>query len=99
MATLTLQLSNESIITLPAELARQAGLEEGASVEAWVTTGGLTIARAGDYAKSWRALESRLRYQVAALDLSDLDKRDEAYWQIVEPMLQDVDAIPLYHSF
>jgi len=91
MYTFILQLSNESVVTLPAELARQAGLKEGASVEAVVTAEGLTIFPAGDYTETWRVLESQMRYQAAALGLGDLDRRDEAYWQIVEPMLQDLE--------
>jgi antitoxin component of MazEF toxin-antitoxin module len=91
MATLTLQLSNESIVTLPAELARQVGLDEGDSVEAVVTADGLTIAPARDYAETWHVLESHLRYQAVALGLTSADRRDEAYWQIVEPMLQDME--------
>jgi hypothetical protein len=56
-----------------------------------VTAKGLTITPARDYAKNWRVLESRLRYQATALGLIGPDRRDEAYWQIVEPMFQDLE--------
>ncbi len=91
MTTFTLQLSNESIVTLPTELAHRIGLEEGDPVVARVTTEGLTITPARDYAETWRVMESRLRYQATALELTGPDRRDEAYWQIVEPMLQDLE--------
>ena len=91
MTTLTLQLSDKPVVTLPAELAHQAGLEEGASVAAMVTAEGVTITPAHDYAETWRVLENRLRYQATALGLTGPDRRDEAYWQIIEPMLQDLE--------
>lgn len=91
MPTFILRLSDEPIVALPAALVRQAGLEEGASVKAVVTAKGLTIAPARDYAETWRVLESRLRYQATALGLAGPDRRDETYWQIVDPMLQDLE--------
>jgi hypothetical protein len=91
MTTLTLQLSDESIVILPADLARQAGLEEGTSVEAMVTAEGLTIAPMRAYAETWRVLENSLRYQATTLGLIGPDRRDETYWQIVDPMLHDLE--------
>ena len=89
--TLTLQLSDEPVVTLPTGLARRAGLEEGDAIEAAITPEGLTLAPARDYAGAWHALEERLRYQAADLGLTDIDRRDDEYWRIVEPMLQDLE--------
>lgn len=91
MATLTLKLSDESIVTLPADLARQAGLEDGTSIQAVITAEGLTIAPLRDYDETWRVLESHLRYQATAMGLIGPDRRDELYWEIVEPMLEDLE--------
>jgi antitoxin component of MazEF toxin-antitoxin module len=91
MTVFTLQLSDKSTVILPAELARQAGLEEGDSVEAVVTPEGLTLVSIRDDAETWRTLERRLRYQAAALELMDADRRDEAYWHIVDPMFKDLE--------
>lgn len=91
MATLTIQVSDESIVTLPADLAQQAGFEAGDPVEAILTEQGLTLAPARDYTKIWQVLEGRFRYQAAELGLIGPDRRGDAYWQVVEPMLQDLE--------
>jgi len=91
MTTLAVRFSAESVVTLPAELARRVGLEEGSPVEVTVTAEGLLLTPAADYAQSWRVLEERLRYQAANLELAPSDERDDAYWQTVEPMLQDLE--------
>jgi antitoxin component of MazEF toxin-antitoxin module len=90
MTTLAVRFSSESVITLPAELARRAGLEESGPVEVTLTAKGLLLTPATG-AQSWRVLEERLRYQAANLELATSDERDDAYWQIVEPMLQDLE--------
>ena len=91
MSILTIQVSDESIVTLPADLAQQAGLEAGDPVEVVLTEQGLTLALARDYRRIWQVLERRLRYQAEELRLVRPDKRDDAYWQVVEPMLQDLE--------
>lgn len=91
MATFPVRFSTESMVTLPAELARRVGLEEGDSVEITVTPEGLALTPATDYVQNWRLLESQLHYQAARLELASSDERDDAYWQIVEPMLQDLE--------
>ena len=90
MAILTVQVSDESIVTLPADLAQQAGLEAGDSVEVVLTEQGLTLAPARDYGRIWQVLERHLRYQAQELGLVRPDRRDDAYWQVVEPMLHDM---------
>lgn len=91
MATFPVRFSTESVVVLPVELARRAGLEEGRAVEITVTPQGLTLTPAVDYAQAWHVLESRICYQAADLGLAPSDERDDAYWQIVEPMLQDLE--------
>ena len=91
MTTLTIQVSDKSIVTLPADLAQQAGFEAGDPVEIVLTEQGLTLAPARDYARIWQVMEGRLRYQAAELGLIGPDKRGDAYWQIVEPILQDLE--------
>ena len=91
METLTIQLSDQSIITLPADLAQQAGFAAGDSVEAVLTEQGLTLALVRDYKKLWQVMERGLRYQALALELIQPDKRGDAYWQVVDPMLQDLE--------
>jgi len=91
MATFSVRLSEESVVILPAEPARRAGLEEGSSVEITVTPEGLTLTPARDYARLWHLLEGQLRYWAANLGLIPSDERDDTYWQIVEPMLQDLE--------
>jgi bifunctional DNA-binding transcriptional regulator/antitoxin component of YhaV-PrlF toxin-antitoxin module len=91
MAIFPVQFSAESVVVLPVELARRVGLEEGTSVQITVTPEGLTLTPATDYVQTWRLLESQLRYQAASLGLPLSDERDDAYWKIVEPMLQDLE--------
>jgi hypothetical protein len=73
-------------LTLPVELARWAGLEEGSSVEIGVTPEGLPLAPATGYVQTWHLLESQLRYQAANLGLTPSDERDNTCWQIVKPI-------------
>ncbi|MFQ5812254.1 MAG: AbrB/MazE/SpoVT family DNA-binding domain-containing protein [Anaerolineae bacterium] len=93
MVTFAVRFSTESVVTLPVELARRVGLEEGASVEITVTPKGVTLTPVTDYVQTWRLLESQLRYQAVSLGLPPSDQRDDAYWQIVEPMLQDLERV------
>lgn len=86
-----IQVSDESTITLPADLAQQAGFQVGDPVEVVLTDQGLTLAPPRDYGRVWQVLEGRLLYQAEELGLIQRDKRDDAYWQVVEPMLQDLE--------
>jgi 3-polyprenyl-4-hydroxybenzoate decarboxylase len=93
MATLTLQLSDESIVTLPAELARQAGLEEG-DVQIVLGEHSLTVIAATastDYTIRWEAMAATLREQAAQFDFSLEDHRDASYWEIVAPLFEEVE--------
>ena len=95
MATLTLQLSDESIVTLPAELAQQAGLEEG-DVQVILGEHSLTVIPvmpSTDYTIRWEAMAATLREQAAQFDLSQEDHRDASYWEIVNPLFEEVERI------
>jgi len=93
MATLTLQVSDESIVTLPAELAHQAGLEEG-EVQVILGEHSLTVIPATpstDDTIRWEAMSATLREQAAQLDFSLEDRRDASYWEIVIPLFEEVE--------
>ena len=93
MTTLTLQLSDKPIVTLPAELARQAGLEEG-EVQVVLGERSLTVspvAPSTDYAILWEAMAATLREQAAQFDFSLEDRRDASYWEIVTPLFEEME--------
>lgn len=93
MATLTLQLSDKSIVTLPAELARQAGLEEG-DVQVVLGEHSLTVmpvAPPTDYTVRWAMMAASLREQAAQFHVSPEDRRDASYWEIVNPLFEEAD--------
>ena len=95
MTTLTLQLSDKPIATLPAELARQAGLEEG-EVQVIFGEHSLTvipITPPTDYTIRWKAMAATLREQAAQFDISLDDRRDASYWEIVNPLFEEVERI------
>jgi antitoxin component of MazEF toxin-antitoxin module len=103
MSILTLQLSNEPVVTLPADLAQRAGLQEGTALEATVSAEGLELRPAGQetaaYAAGWPARQAQLRERAIALGLYQPDRRDDEYWQIVTPLLQELDhELPSYFS-
>jgi len=93
MSTLILQLSNEPIITLPSDLAQRAGLHEGTILQATVSAEGLELRPAEPvaYAVGWAARRAQLRERAIALDLYEPDRRDDEYWQIVTPLLEELD--------
>lgn len=93
MAAYTLTLSNDPVVILPAELARMAGLQEGA-VQVIPGEQSLTVAAApaaGEYAGRWQIMASALREQAEAYGIESEDRRDEAYWAIVNPLLDDAE--------
>ena len=93
MATLTLQLSDESILSLPAELAHQAGLEEG-EVQVILGEHSLTVipvTPSTDYTIRWEAMAATLREQAAQFGFSLEDRRDASYWEIVTPLFEEVE--------
>jgi hypothetical protein len=93
MATLTLQLSDESTLSLPAELAHQAGLEEG-EVQVILGEHSLTVipvTPSTDYTIRWEAMAATLREQAAQFGFSLEDRRDASYWEIVTPLFEEVE--------
>lgn len=95
MTTLTLQLSDQPLVTLPAELAQQAGLEEG-QVQLILGDHSLTVVPATpptDYAARWQTVATTLREQAAQFRVSVEDRRDASYWEIVNPLFEETDRI------
>jgi len=95
MSTLTLQLSNEPMITLPADLAQRAGFQAGADLQAVIIAGGLELVPAdqamGACAAAWPARRAQLRERAQSLGLYGPDRRDDEYWQIVAPLMEEFD--------
>ena len=91
MTVLTLHLSDQPIITLPAELAHLAGLVEGQvqviSSQKRLTV--LPVAVPTDYTVRWEAMAATLREQAAQFDLPLEDRRDAAYWETVAPLFEE----------
>ncbi|MBL7064102.1 MAG: AbrB/MazE/SpoVT family DNA-binding domain-containing protein [Anaerolineae bacterium] len=95
MATLTLRLSNEFTVALPAKLARRAGLEEG-KVQVILGERSLTvtpITPPTNYTIRWKSMATTLREQAAQFDFSPEDRRDASYWEIVNPLFEEVERI------
>jgi hypothetical protein len=95
MAIWPLQLSDKPIVTLPAELARQVGLEAG-EVQIVLGEHSLTVVPATpptDYATRWVVMAATLREQAASFDLSPEDRRDAAYWEIVNPLFEEAERL------
>ena len=94
MSAIILRLSSEPIIMLPADLAQRAGLQEGAAIQAIVLPGSLELRVANQeaaYQAEWPARRARLRECAAALGLQETDRRDDEYWQIVTPLMEELD--------
>lgn len=93
MTVLTLRVSDQPVITLPAELARLAGLEEGQVQvipnEHRVTV--LPLSEPTDYAARWESLAAALRENAAQYDLAVADRRDAAYWETVAPLFAEAE--------
>jgi len=95
MTTFPLLLSDKSTVVLPAELAHQAGLEEG-DVQVILGEHSLTVipsASATDYTIRWKAIAATLREQAAQFDLSLTDRRDASYWEIVNPLFEEAERM------
>jgi antitoxin component of MazEF toxin-antitoxin module len=96
MATVILQLSGESsTVILPAELAQQAGLEEG-EVDVILGERSLTVvpmSSTTDYTIRWETMSAALREQAAGIDLHYEDRRDASYWEIVTPLFEEAGRI------
>jgi len=93
MGTLTLRLSDESTVTVPAELAHQAGLKEG-EVQVILGERSLTVmpvTSPADYQVRWEAMAQTLREQAVQFDFSLEDRRDASYWEIVNPLFEEVE--------
>lgn len=95
MTVLTLRLSDQPVITLPAELARLAGLEEGQVQviphQQQVTV--IPITASTDYTVRWKVMQAALREQAVQLDLIPADRRDASYWQTVAPLFAEADQL------
>ena len=95
MTTFPLLLSDKSAVVLPAELAHQAGLEEG-DVQVILGEHSLTVvpsASATDYTTRWNAVAATLREQAVQFDLSLTDRRDASYWEIVNPLFEEAERM------
>jgi|WetSurMetagenome_2_1015567.scaffolds.fasta_scaffold281400_3 hypothetical protein len=95
MTLLTLRLSDQPVITLPAELARLAGLEEG-QVQVIPNQQRITvlpIPAPADYTVRWENLAATLREQAAQLDLTPGDRRDASYWEMVAPLFDEAEHL------
>jgi hypothetical protein len=46
-----------------------------------------------DYAILWEAMAATLREQAAQFDFSLEDRRDGSYWEIVNPLLEEVERL------
>lgn len=93
MTVYTLSFSGDPIVILPADLAQLAGLQEGA-IQVIPGEHSLTVASATpltNYAARWETMREMLREQAAPYGLEMEDRRDEAYWAIVEPLLEDAE--------
>jgi len=94
MTVLTLRLSDQPVITLPAELARLAGLREGGQVQVIPDQQRVTVLPvpiASDYAAQWANLSATLREQAAQFDLAPSDRRDASYWETVAPLFAETE--------
>ena len=95
MTVLTLRLSDQPVITLPAELARLAGLEEG-QVQVIPNQQRVTVLPMpvpDDYAVQWESMAAILREQAAQLDLTPADHRDASYWATVAPLFAEAERL------
>ncbi len=93
--TLTLVLSDDQTIRMPAHLAEQAGLPPG-EVRVVLGEHSITLVPAettSEYAKQWPAVATLLREQAASLGLPPEDGRDQSYWDVVKPLLADTERI------
>jgi hypothetical protein len=79
-------------------LAERAGLREGAPVQVIVSDEGLELRLSGQtapmYNIDWPARRARLRERAIALGLYGPDRRDDEYWQIVTPLIEELDHEP-----
>jgi hypothetical protein len=94
MSALILRLSNETVVSLPADLAQRAGWQEGTPLQAVVSAHGLELHPAGAVlpdAADWPLRQAQLRERATALGLYEPDRRDQEYWQIVSPLLEELD--------
>lgn len=92
MTACNMRFSDEPVLVLPATLARETGLQEGAVM---VIPGDhrltiTSIPAETDYTARWQAMASSLREQVATFGLEREDDRDEGYWAIVNALHEDV---------
>jgi len=95
MAILPLRLSERSAVILPANLAHQAGLEEG-EVQVILGEHSLTVIPVSlttDYAPRWEAMVATLREQAAPFGLLPEDRRDASYWAIVNPLFEEAERM------
>ena len=93
VTSFTLKLSDQPVITVPADVAHQAGLEEG-QIQIILGKRSLTLvphAPATDYTAHWDAVAATLREQAAQFDLVQEDRRDETYWDIVAPLFEETE--------
>lgn len=93
MPTITVQISDEPVLTLPADLAAQAGLAEG-EVQVILGERSLTLVPVTpplDYGALWPILSNRLREQADPYITALTDQRDAEYWAIVTPLFEEAE--------
>ena len=91
MTVLTLQLSDNPVITLPSQLARQVGLKAGQvqiifGKQSLIVT---PVAASASKTTDWDAYTTALQELVTPYTFPTEDQRDESYWEIVEPMFEE----------
>lgn len=95
MTVLTLQLSDSPVITLPSQLATQAGIKEG-QVQVIFKKQSLIVIPVVDnppISDDWGSYTTALQELVVPYTFSSVDQRDESYWEIVEPMFEDTSHL------
>lgn len=91
MTACNMRFSDEPVLVLPATLARETGLQEGAVM---VIPGDhcltiTSIPAETDYAARWQTVALSLREQAATFGLGREDCRDDEYWAIVGSLHED----------
>ncbi|NUQ37103.1 MAG: hypothetical protein HUU23_04765 [Caldilineales bacterium] len=93
MTAYTLRFSTDPIVMLPADLAQRAGLQEGL-IQVIPGEARLTVAAMSpesSYADRWQHMAAALREQAAAYDPALEDRRDDAYWSVVDTLWADAE--------
>ena len=95
MTVLTLKLSDSPVITLPSQLASQAGLKAG-QVQVIFDQQSLLVTPVPASASSpidWDGYTTALQELVAPYTFPTIDQRDESYWEIVEEKFEETSHL------